>query len=150
MSSCKQCIRLISVLISLAIQSPSIVGISATSITLQWSEPPPVLTGIPHRIITHYVVTVVDRDRGDSLVNYVLAEAGIVYNITGLRPTKYDIKVEHVIDTDGQGEQTYDLESPLLSVTTTSSEYNVCKNSNEKNTGLYKNDWNWYIFPFSG
>ena len=103
------------------------MGISATSITLQWSEPPPVLTGLPHRIIIHYVVTVVPRDGGDSQVVFVPAEAVIVYNITGLNQTTYDIKVEQVIDTEGQGEQRYDLGSPLLTVTTTTSEYkNFC------------------------
>ena len=84
-------------------------------------------------MISHYVVTVIPRDGRDSQVVFIPAEGGIVYNITGLRQTTYDIKVEHIIDTEGQGELTYDLGLPLLTVTTTSSEYNnVCQDSNDR------------------
>ena len=121
MSQCKQLVCIIFSRMFLDIRSPSIVGISGTSITLQWSEPPPILTGIPRRVIIQYVVTVVPRDGGDSQVVFVPAEDGIMYNITGLKRTTYDIIVEYIIDTDGQGQQTYDLRSPLLTVTTTSS-----------------------------
>ena len=92
--------------------------------------------GKPHRTITHYIVTVVPRDGGDSQAAFVLAEAGIVYNITGLNQTTYDVKVEQVIiDTEGQGEQIYDLGSPMVTVTTTQSEYvrMYVKNSIEGN-----------------
>ena len=50
---------------------------------------------------------------------FVPAEADAVYIITGLQPvTTYDIQIDVVIDTEGQGEQTYDLGVPPLIVTT--------------------------------
>ena len=87
--------------------------------TLQWNEPAPELTGNPQRNITQYVVTISSQDGGHSQVVYVPAEADAVYLIAGLQPsTTYDIEMDFVIDTEGQGEQMYDLGVSSLTVTT--------------------------------
>ena len=97
------------------------MGVNDTSITLQWSEPPPELTENPHRIITQYAVKVVPQGGGDPQFAVVPAEIDVVCVITGLQlSTTYDIKVDVVIDTEGQGEQTYDIGSLPFNLTTTS------------------------------
>ena len=107
--------------ISPDIQPPTIVGVNETSITLQWSEPPPALTGNPHRIITQYAVKILPQVGGDPQVFFVPAEIDAVCVITGLHlSTTYDIKVDVVIDTEGQGEQTYDIGSLPFNLTTAS------------------------------
>ena len=95
------------------------MGVSKRSITLQWNEPPPDLTGNPPRNITQYAVTVSPQDGGNPHVQFVPAKAGAVCFITNLQTTMaYDIKVEVVIDTERQGEQTYDIGPPQFTVTT--------------------------------
>ena len=102
------------------VQSPIIAGINETSITLQWNAPPPDLTGKPNRNITQYAVTI-SQDSGDSQVAFVPAAIDAVYFIRDLRlHTTYDIKIDVIIDTEGQGEQTYDIGQPLFAVTTRS------------------------------
>ena len=94
--------------------------------TLRWTEPPPILTGSPPRNITKYEVTLTPHGGGDSRFVLVPADANAGYSVTGLPPgTTYDIKVDVVIDTatKGQGELTYDIGIPLLTVTT--GEYTV-------------------------
>ena len=111
-------------------QSPIVVGINETSITLQWKAPPPDLTGKPNRNITQYAVTVSPQDGGGSQVAFVPAEIDAVCIITDLRlHTTYDIKIDVIIDTEGQGEQTYDIGSPLFALTTKSKYY--CKPNTE-------------------
>ena len=106
------------------VQSPNIVGINETSITLQWNVPPPDLTGKPNRNITRYAVTFGPQDGGGSQVAFVPPEIDAAYVLTDLRPhATYDIKVEVIIDTEGQGEQTYDIGPPLFSVSTKSEYY---------------------------
>ena len=100
--------------------TPTIVAVDETSITLQWNEPPPELAGNPHRNITQYAVTIIPQDGGESQVVFVRAEEDTFYNVTSLHlATIYDIKVHVVIDTERQGEQTYDIGPPVFSVTTT-------------------------------
>ena len=84
------------------------------------------MTGNPQRNITQYVVTVSSEDGMEQQVVVAPAEAAAVYTITGLQPaTTYDIGVYIVINTVGQGEQTYDFRVPSLVITTR--EYsNVC------------------------
>ena len=107
------------------IQPPSVVAFNMTSVSLQWNEPPPELTGNPHRNITQYVVTVSPQDGGDAKVVFVPAEAGVVGMVTGLRlPNTFDIGIEVVIDTEGQGEQTYDIGVPVITVTPAPGMYN--------------------------
>ena len=89
--------------------------------TLHWNEPPPILTGSLQRNITQYAVTLTRQDSRDSQVVFVLAEADAAYIFTDLRPgTTYIIKVNVIIDTatKGQGELTYDLGIPTLTITT--------------------------------
>ena len=91
-------------------QSPSVAGINESSITLRWNEPPPEVPRNPQRNITQYVVTVSPQDGGDAQVVLVPAEAGAEYIIAGLQPvTPYDINVNVVINTEGQGDKTYDI-----------------------------------------
>ena len=105
-------------LTSPGIQSPSVLAVNMTSISVQWNEPPPVLIGNPHRYITQYEVTVSPRDGGNPQVALVPAEAGVVVIVTGLRlPNTFDIGIDVVIDTEGQGEQTYDIGVPVITVT---------------------------------
>ncbi|XP_072031301.1 uncharacterized protein [Amphiura filiformis] len=90
--------------------SPSFVNIEEMSFTLSWNEPPPELTGDNQRQITQYAVTVAPQDGGPSQTVYVPAEEGSEYTITGLTPgTIYDIEIDAVINTDGQGELVYDI-----------------------------------------
>ena len=109
------------------IESPLVADIAETLITLQWNEPPPELTGNPQRNITYYAITISSQDGEDQQFASVPAEAA-VYNITGLQmATTYDIGINVVIDTEGQGEQTYDLGVPPFIVTTR--EYSdICMN----------------------
>ena len=98
---------------------PSLGDVGARSITLNWDEPPPGLTSEPPRNITHFAVTLTPRDGGDAITVYAPAEAGTSLDITGLTPeTEYHIEVMVVIDTEGQGEETYDLRIPILTVIT--------------------------------
>ena len=91
------------------IQSPS-VDVNTTSVSLQWNEPPPRLLGNPQRSITQYEVTTVQRNDGRSQIVFVIAEAGAVYTITSLQsPMAFDIRINVVINTEGQGEQSYDI-----------------------------------------
>ncbi len=97
----------------------SIINIEDMRITLSWNDPPPSLSGDIPREITQYAVTVTPQDGGPSQTVYVPAEGGAEYTITGLMPgTAYDIDIEVVIDTDGQGEVEYDIGIPAQEVTT--------------------------------
>ena len=102
-------------------QSPSVANLNETSVTLQWNEPPPEMTGYPQRNITQYAVSISSQDGGEQEVALVPAEAGsnTVYTATDLQPaTIYDIEFNVVIDTEGQGERTYDLGISSLIVST--------------------------------
>ena len=100
-------------------QPPSVPSVTNSSITLQWNEPPPAIPGNPPRYVSQYAVTYSPHDGGNSHVVLVPAETGAEYNITGLLPeTLYDIGVDAVINTNGQGEHTYDLGVRLLTVST--------------------------------
>ena len=71
------------------------------------------------REITQYSITATPQDGGPSVTFYVLAEEGASITVSDLDPeTAYDIKVSAVIDTEGQGEETFDLGLPSLSITT--------------------------------
>ena len=118
-------INFIDVLHFLDIQSPSVVNIDTSwtmdtsSFSLQWNGVPPKLTGSPRRNITQYAVTISRRDGEAPKVVYIPAEAGTVYAVTGLQKlSTYDIEVDVVIDTEGQGKQTYDLGISLITVNT--------------------------------
>ena len=98
----------------------SVVTANTTSITLQWNESAPELTGNPYRNITQYAVTVTPRDGGEPRVVFVTApaETAAVAIVTGLHlPNTFDIGIEVVINTEGQGEQTYDIGVPVITVT---------------------------------
>ena len=100
-------------------QSPSVASVNETSITLQWNELPPELTGNPQRNITQYAVTISSQDGRHQEDVFIPAEDIAVYNFRSLQPaTTYNIKVNIVIDTAGQGEQTYDIGVSPLIVTT--------------------------------
>ena len=87
--------------------------------TLNWDEPPPVLSGDLPRNITQYAVTLTPRDGGPPMTTFAPAEAGTSLEVTGLKPeTEYDIEVMTVINTEGQGEETYDLGSSVLTIET--------------------------------
>ena len=97
------------------IQSPSVGG-NTTSISLQWNEPPPRLLGSPQRSITRYEVTTVQRDGGGSQIALVTAESGVIYTVSSLHsPMGFDFRTNVVINTEGQGEQSYDIGVPPLS-----------------------------------
>ena len=90
--------------------SPSFTDIGGRSVTLSFDEPPPELAGDLERSITQYAVTLTPQDGGDPITVLVPAEAGSEGTVSGLEPeTTYDVLVEAVIDTPGQGEETYDL-----------------------------------------
>ena len=106
------------------IQPLSVVAGNKTSVSLQWNEPPPELTGNPHRNITQYVVKVSSQDGGDPQIVFVPAEVGVVGIVTGLRlPNTFDIGTKVVINTEGQGEQTYDIGVPVFTVTPVAGKY---------------------------
>ena len=98
---------------------PSLGDIGSRSVTLNWDEPPPKLAGELLRNITQYAVTLTPQDGGDPITVFAPAEAGSSLEITELTPeTAYDIEVMAVINTDGQGEETYDLGIPTLNIET--------------------------------
>ena len=95
------------------------VNVSSNSITLNWDGPPPELTGDPQRAITQYAVTLTPQNGGEPITTFSPAEAGSEATFTGLEPeTTYDIQINAVIDTEGQGEETFDIGVPLFSETT--------------------------------
>ena len=103
------------------INPPTVTDVNKTSLTLRWNGPPPELTGSLQRNITQYAVTFSPQDSRESQAMFVPAEAGALYVATELQPgTKYDIKVDVVINTatKGQGELTYDIGIALLTITT--------------------------------
>ena len=107
-------------------QSPSVVSVNETSIMLQWNGSQPMLIGNPQRNITYYAIEIGSQDGGNQQVVFVPTEDTDVYTITGLQPAiTYDIDVYVVIDTEGQGEQTYDLGIPPI-IATTRKYSNVC------------------------
>ena len=90
------------------------------SIVLNWAEPPPELSGDLQRAITQYAVTVTPDNGGPSKTVLFPAVAESDFTITDLDPdTTYDIQYSAVINTEGQGEVTYDLGAATLSATTT-------------------------------
>ena len=96
------------------IHSPSVVAANMTSISIQWNDPPPKLLGSPHRNMTQYAVTVSPQDGTESRIVFLPAEAR-VFVIAGLHlPNTFDIETEVVIDTEGQGVQTYDIGVPMI------------------------------------
>ena len=98
---------------------PSLGDVGARSVILNWDEPPPELTGDLPRAITQYAVTLTPRDGGSPISTFAPAEAGTSLRVTGLKPeTEYDVEVMAVIDTEGQGEETYDLGIPILTIET--------------------------------
>ena len=98
---------------------PSLGDIGSRSVTLNWDEPPPELAGDLVRNITQYAITLTPQDGGDPITVFAPAEAGSSLEVTGLKPeTAYDIEVMAVINTDGQGEETYDLGIPILTIET--------------------------------
>ena len=100
-------------------QSLTIAGVNETSITLQWNGSLPEMTGSPQRNIRQYVVTISSQDGGDRQVVLIPPETLGVHTITGLQSTTtYYVVINVIIDTDGQGERTYDLGIPSLTVTT--------------------------------
>ena len=97
----------------------AIVYVTSDSITLNWVEPPPALTGNLQRAITQYAVTVVSEDDTPLYPVFIPAEAGIGFTFYNLEPgTAYDIHISAVIDTENQGEVTFDIGEPSLSSTT--------------------------------
>ena len=71
------------------------------------------------RNITQYAVTLTPQDGGDPITAFVPAEAGGEVTIPGLEPeTTYDVLVEAVIDTVGQGEEIFDLGFTPMTVAT--------------------------------
>ena len=85
---------------------------------MQWNDSPPKLLGSPHRNITQYAATIIPQDGKKSRIVFVPAKAGVVVNVTGLQlPNTFDIRIDVVIDTEGQGEQTYDIGVPMVTVT---------------------------------
>ena len=99
------------------IKHPSVELVNDTSISMKWNETAPELIGNPHRNITQYAVTLSPKDGGDSQHMYVPAEAGVVVNVTGLQlPNTFDIGIDVIIDTEGQGERTYDIGVTVITV----------------------------------
>ena len=106
------------------IQSPSVELVNATSISLHYNESIPLLRGNPNRNITQYLVKVSPRDGGDQQVVFVTPEVSAVVIVTGLNLLNtFDIGTEVVIDTEGQGEQTYDIGVPVITVTSATRKY---------------------------
>ena len=100
----------------LELPSPSFADIGGRSITISFDEPPPELADDLGRSITQYAVTLTPQDGGDPITVLVPAEAGSEGIVSGLEPeTTYDVLVEGVIDTPGQGEEIFDLGfTPLI------------------------------------
>ena len=98
---------------------PSVTNIGGRSITLSFADPPPELTGDIERSITQYAVTLTPQDGGDPITVFVPAEAGSEVTVPGLEPeTTYEVLVESVIDTAGQGEEIYNLGGDPFTVET--------------------------------
>ena len=71
------------------------------------------------RNITQYAVTLTPQDGGLPITVFVPAEPGASIEVTGLTPeTAYDVDVMAVIDTEGQGEVTYNLGIPTITIET--------------------------------
>ncbi len=104
----------------LELPSPTVDDIGPNSFTLNWpEEDPPELMSDPPRTINEYAVTVTPEDGGPSQTFYVPAESNATLEVTGLDPeTEYDVDIGAVIDTEGQGENVYDLGVPPLNVET--------------------------------
>ena len=86
---------------------------------VQWNGCPPELTGNPQRNITQYAVTISSQDGGHQEVVFIPAEDVAVYDFEGLQPaTTYNFEINVVIYTAEQGEQTYNLGVPPLTVST--------------------------------
>ena len=102
------------------IPSPSVGDIGGRSITLNWpNTPPPELQGDIPRNITKYAVTLTPQDGGLPITVFAPAEPGASLEVTGLTPeTTYDVDIMTVIDTEGQGEEIYDLKIPTMTVET--------------------------------
>lgn len=101
------------------IPPPSISEIAGRSITVNWDEPPPELAGDLTRNITQYAITLTPQDGGPPQTFTVPAEAGTEYELTGLMPeTMYEIQIDAVINTDGQGEEVYDIGIPQINIET--------------------------------
>ena len=99
--------------------SPTVGEIGARSVTFSLDEPLPVLSGTPQREITQFAVTFTPQDGGPPVTMYFPAEDGTSFTADGLSPeTAYDVEVGVVIDTEGQGEETYDLGIPALTIVT--------------------------------
>ena len=100
--------------------SASVGNIGGRSITLNWPDTaPPELQGDIPRNITQYAVTLTPQDGGPPITILVPAEPGASLEVTGLTPeTAYDVDVMAVIDTEGQGEQTYNLGIPSILIET--------------------------------
>ena len=101
------------------IPPPSVSDIAGRSITVNWDEPPPELAGDLKRNITQYAITLTPQDGGPPQTFSVPAEAGTEYELTGLMPeTTYELQINAVINTDGQGEEIYDIGIPQINVDT--------------------------------
>ena len=101
------------------VPSPTVDEIGARSVTFSLDEPLPLLTGAPQREITQFAVTFTPQDGGPPVTMYFPAEEGTPFTADGLSPeTAYDVEVGVVIDTEGQGEETYDLGIPPLTIET--------------------------------
>ena len=77
------------------------------------------MTGELRRNITQYEITLTPQDGGDLITVYAPTEAGTSIEVPGLTPeTEYDIQVKVVIETEGQGEESYDLGIPPMTIET--------------------------------
>ena len=77
------------------------------------------MAGELRRNITQYEVTLIPQDGGDPITVYAPAEAGTAIEVSGLTPeTQYDIQIRAVIETEGQGEESYDLGIPRMTIET--------------------------------
>ena len=107
--------------------SPSFTDIGGRSVTLSFDESPPELAGDLERSITQYAVTLTPQDGGDPITVSVPAEAGAEVTVPGLEPeTTYDVEVEAVIDTAGQGEEVFDLGFTPMTVETSMFVFYFC------------------------
>ena len=104
-----------------SIEMPTLTlgDIGSNTVMITFNDPPPQLPGEPQRSIKQYEVTFTPQDGGPSKTVIVPAEAGATVEVPGLEPeTMYDITTRAVIETEGQGEEMYDLGAPLISVLT--------------------------------